>query len=253
MLQCGSGGESLPEDKETKVRLLESARREFMEKGYMKASLRNICKNAGVTTGALYFFFQDKEALFAELVEGPLQKLYEIMYGHYHAEMEAMTHLTDADKPADKGKSSSFSAAEGESAEQELEASDPESEMYSDDQKAAALIVHYMYQYYEEFMMILIKSQGSRFASCVDQFVEITEQHYRILADRMSEQENLPFVEDYLIHWMSHMTIDMFVYLLTHEPSEQAALQHVKPIIQYMLEGWYGMFRKKTETLEDRF
>ena len=37
----------------------------------MKASLRNICKEAGVTTGALYFFFKDKEDLFAALVEKP--------------------------------------------------------------------------------------------------------------------------------------------------------------------------------------
>lgn len=51
----------MKEEKETKERLLISAKKEFVEKGYLQASLRNICKNAGVTTGALYFFFQDKE------------------------------------------------------------------------------------------------------------------------------------------------------------------------------------------------
>ena len=61
----------MKDDKETKSRLLASAKQEFMEKGYLQASLRNICKNAGVTTGALYFFFQDKEDLFASLVEAP--------------------------------------------------------------------------------------------------------------------------------------------------------------------------------------
>ena len=54
----------MEKDKATKERLLESARREFLEKGYMKASLRTICKNAGVTTGVLYFFFQDKADLY---------------------------------------------------------------------------------------------------------------------------------------------------------------------------------------------
>ena len=60
----------MKEEKETKERLLISAKKEFVEKGYLQASLRNICKNAGVTTGALYFFFQDKEDLFAAVV-GP--------------------------------------------------------------------------------------------------------------------------------------------------------------------------------------
>lgn len=41
----------------TRERLLESASREFLSNGYQKASLRTICRNAGVTTGALYFFF----------------------------------------------------------------------------------------------------------------------------------------------------------------------------------------------------
>ena len=60
--------ETQNENKETRQHLLECAKREFLEKGYMKASLRNICKEAGVTTGALYFFFKDKEDLLAAAV-----------------------------------------------------------------------------------------------------------------------------------------------------------------------------------------
>ena len=36
---------------ETREKLLESAMAEFSENGYMKASLRKICADAGVTTG----------------------------------------------------------------------------------------------------------------------------------------------------------------------------------------------------------
>ena len=34
--------------------LLESARKEFMDKGFLKVELKTICDNAGVTTGAVY-------------------------------------------------------------------------------------------------------------------------------------------------------------------------------------------------------
>ena len=47
--------ETQNENKETRQHLLECAKREFLEKGYMKASLRNICKEAGVTTGRCIF------------------------------------------------------------------------------------------------------------------------------------------------------------------------------------------------------
>jgi len=70
----------LKDEKETKSKLLASAKAEFLEKGYMNASLRSICKNAGVTTGALYFFFRDKEDLFESLVAPTMTRLQEEMH-----------------------------------------------------------------------------------------------------------------------------------------------------------------------------
>ena len=55
-------------DSETRKELLKCAKEEFMDKGFMGASLRNICQKAGVTTGALYFFFKDKDDLFCNVV-----------------------------------------------------------------------------------------------------------------------------------------------------------------------------------------
>ena len=79
-------GNSMENEKENKKRLLECALKEFSEKGYMKASLRNICKEDGVTTGAMYFFFKDKDDLFASLVTGPLSKLEELIKLHFEEE-----------------------------------------------------------------------------------------------------------------------------------------------------------------------
>ena len=60
---------------ETKINIINAAKREFLEKGYKDASLRHICKNAGVTTGALYFFFKNKEELL-DTILGPLIEGY---------------------------------------------------------------------------------------------------------------------------------------------------------------------------------
>ena len=49
-------------------RILDSAKAEFLEKGFEKASLKSICENAQVTTGALYKRYSGKEALFCALV-----------------------------------------------------------------------------------------------------------------------------------------------------------------------------------------
>lgn len=50
-------------------RLIESARKEFMEKGFIKAELKTICNNANVTTGAVYKRYKGKQELFGAVVE----------------------------------------------------------------------------------------------------------------------------------------------------------------------------------------
>ncbi len=196
-------------DRETRAKLLASAKAEFLEKGYMQASLRNICKNAGVTTGALYFFFQDKEDLFASLVEEPLHGLYELMKAHYSLEIG---NLESADGMLDN----------------------------SDDMETARGAIHYMYQYYDEFLLLLTKAQGSRYEACVDQFVSITERHYRVVADQFANMIHAPRIEDYIVHWVSHMQIDSFVHLLTHVESEEEALRYIEVTVKYLITGWFG-------------
>ena len=53
----------------TREKILESGQREFLDKGFLRASLRMIVREAGVTTGAFYGYFSSKEALFDALVE----------------------------------------------------------------------------------------------------------------------------------------------------------------------------------------
>ncbi len=52
--------------------LLSGGKEEFLAYGYEKASLRNICRHVGLTTGAFYNQFSGKEELFAALVDPTL-------------------------------------------------------------------------------------------------------------------------------------------------------------------------------------
>ena len=60
----------MSEADQTTLELIHGAgMREFLEKGYKSASLRNIVKTAGVTTGAFYGYYDSKEELFEALVK----------------------------------------------------------------------------------------------------------------------------------------------------------------------------------------
>ena len=70
----------------TKMQLLEAATKEFVDKGYDHASLRAICSRAGVTTGALYFFYKSKEDLFASVIEPFTAPVLEVVSKDYEFE-----------------------------------------------------------------------------------------------------------------------------------------------------------------------
>lgn len=203
--------ENQNENKETRKHLLECARKEFLEKGYMKASLRSICKEAGVTTGALYFFFKDKEDLFAALVEEPLHQLYSAMEEHYTTEMKHEEQVA------------------------QLEPSD------NADLEASRQIIRHMYANREAFLLLLTKSQGSRFENCADEIVDISEQQYRRLCDTVTRATGKPRIDDYMTHWMAHIMVDTFAHLFLHEEEESVALKHIDALTRYLIRGWMGM------------
>ena len=67
------------QNRDTAAAILEASRKEFMEYGYEKASLRRIAKEASVTTGAIYGYFAGKDALFAALTEDAAEELVELV------------------------------------------------------------------------------------------------------------------------------------------------------------------------------
>ncbi len=68
-------------DKSIDPRLIQAAKEEFLQKGFEKASLTNICKASGVTTGALYKRYKGKEELFCALVDDTVQSMKDYVAG----------------------------------------------------------------------------------------------------------------------------------------------------------------------------
>ena len=69
--------------KDTKQLLIEAAAHEFSVQDYDHASLRQICSRAGVTTGALYFFFENKEDLMRHTIEPLTTSVLELVKEWY--------------------------------------------------------------------------------------------------------------------------------------------------------------------------
>lgn len=69
--------------KSVKNRILQSAKGEFLEKGFEKASIRSIAARAKVTKGNIYNYFSSKNDLFTFLVEPAMDIITETMTIEY--------------------------------------------------------------------------------------------------------------------------------------------------------------------------
>ncbi|MFA8300918.1 MAG: TetR/AcrR family transcriptional regulator [Hyphomicrobiales bacterium] len=56
-----------------KAEITRVAKKEFLSKGFQKASLREIAKEVGATTGIIYTYFKNKDELFKEVVDPALE------------------------------------------------------------------------------------------------------------------------------------------------------------------------------------
>jgi len=189
---------------EKKVLLIEAAKKEFREKGYNKASLRSICSKAGVTTGALYFFFENKAELFSAIVDEPIKGLKKLLMEHFREDREYMEHL------------------------------DSLKNIEMDHSDLSDMLVEYIYRYYDSFLLLLTSAENTVYENCMDEFVKLTETAMPIMFSGLKGYT----YDEYMSHWMSHITIDAFVNVVKHEPEVEEAKIKLRKIMNYLIEGW---------------
>ena len=189
---------------EKRVLLIEAAKKEFREKGYNKASLRSICAKAGVTTGALYFFFENKAELFSAIVDEPIKGLKKLLMEHFKEDGEYMEHLDSMEN------------------------------MEMDHSDLSDMLVDYIYRNYDSFLLLLTSAENTVYENCMDEFVTLTESSMPIMLSGLKGYS----YDEYMSHWMSHITVDAFVNVIKHEKDVKQAKDKLRRIMNYLIEGW---------------
>ena len=66
--------------RQTRVRtIVRAARKLFLKKGYHATTIRDICRESGLSNGTLYFYFENKDALYAHMYEECFQHLNDML------------------------------------------------------------------------------------------------------------------------------------------------------------------------------
>ena len=93
-----------------------------------------------------------------------------------------------------------------------------------------------------QYKRFAVKDNSAPTPDIVDEFVEFTQKHYAHYAKLLQKHKGYEPVSEYLIHWIAHMQVDVFIHLLTHVSSEEEAQQYIRPIVTYLRGGWDALF-----------
>ena len=198
--------DKITENNESRARLIKCAKSEFLEKGYTKASLRKIAADAGLTTGAVYFFFKDKEGLLEGVIGKAMYKLMTVLETHFSEENDADLSL--------------YRQQDG------------------DHNKFAEALVDVIYDNYDEMTILLDRSAGSKYEGFIDSIIDRLDGAYIALAEKYAAVKPGKRVNRKMLHWLTHVQINAFVHMMQHEKDKESALHFIKPVMDMLIKAW---------------
>ena len=193
---------------DTLERIQQAALEEFSEKGFLGASLRQIVKNAGVTTGAFYGYFSSKEALFASIVESHAAALM----GRFMEAQTGFAELPEKEQPAHMGEASGN---------------------YVD------WMVDYICEHREPVKLLLCRAEGTSYEHFVHNMVEVEVEYTLKYMDVLRHLgKDIPQLDQSLCHIIASGMFNGLFEIVIHDMPLEQAHRDVTQFRTFYTAGW---------------
>ncbi len=197
----------MPRDKSAShVKVIEAAREEFLDKGFEKASIRDIAAHAGLTSAGLYRHCKDKEDLFCQVVQPAVDEIDRWLKNHIESEYSL----------ADRG-------------DHDLLAR----------QSEVDLIREVGIPYREEFQLLIKKSAGTRYENFIHNLVEIHEgkmrEGFQYLKERGYPVKSVAPEE---VHILISAYITALWEPIVHDCAVEDIRHYLDTVEAFFLPGW---------------
>ena len=192
----------------TRENILNTAKKHFLRDGLDGASLRNIVKDAGLTTGAFYKYFPTKESLFDALIDPYVEHIYKI-YDDVLAEFEELSPQEQTDHMA-------VSSEDG-----------------------IARIIDYVYDNYDSFRLLLKCGDSGKYADFIHSMVEREMQSTLHYMDALKKAGiDVPIVEKALLHMISTGFFSAVFQIIEHDIDRETAKNNISQLKKFQTGGW---------------
>jgi AcrR family transcriptional regulator len=198
----------MEERSDTLEQIHQAAMEEFLEKGFQEASLRQIVKNAGVTTGAFYGYYSNKAALFAALVEPHAAAVM----GRFMETQLAFAKLPKEEQPEHMGKES-----------------------------AACIdwMLDYIYDHYAPFKLLICKADGTPYEDFIHEMVEVeVEYTFRYIEVLKNLGRQVPELDKDLCHMIASGMFNGIFEMIRHDMPKDRAKRFIDQLREFSTAGW---------------
>lgn len=200
---------------DTEKNILNTARKHFLKDGFSGASLRNIVKDAGLTTGAFYKYYPTKEALFDALTDPYIEHIYQI----YDRVVE------DFEKLSAKEQTSNMSDTSGDGIDQ---------------------MIDYIYEHYDNFRLLLKCGDSGKFETFIHNMVDREMRSSLEYVKKMKEDGiEIPIVEESLMHMIYTGFFSSIFQIIEHDIDKETAKRNVNKLREFNTGGWERLWNVK--------
>ena len=200
---------------DTEKNILNTARKHFLKDGFSGASLRNIVKDAGLTTGAFYKYYPTKEALFDALTDPYIEHIYQI----YDRVVE------DFEKLSAKEQTSNMSDTSGNGMDQ---------------------MIDYIYEHYDNFRLLLKCGDSGKFETFIHNMVDREMRSSLEYVKKMKEDGiEIPIVGESLMHMIYTGFFSSVLQIIEHDMDRETAKKNVYQLREFQTGGWERLWNVK--------
>ena len=196
----------------TLEKVIESAKAEFLSMGFEKASMRSIAKAAGVTTGALYVRFPNKDALFCALVQPVVHEIF-----------------------------ASFKQSENESIE--LLRAGKNSGVDETSQQYLSYLLGFIYDNIDAFRLLLNCAAGSSQDGFMDALVNAEVSiSLEYLNEKAALGGTVPEISEQELHVLISAQFYAVFEIVRHDIPRETAVRHINTIVRFFNPGWREIY-----------
>ncbi len=193
-------------------RIIGSAKAEFLQNGYEKASMRVIAKKADVTTGALYARYPNKDMLFSAIVK-PVADIFL--------------------KVNEQGNNRVFETLK----------TDAETMILSGNHSTGHELVELIYQNREGFLLLVNCSHGSSYEDFIEKVIETEEVlTMEFLQELIKKGYSCTPLSPQELHTVLSAQIYALFEVVRHDTPKDDAFRQIATLIDFFNEGWKKIF-----------